>query len=255
MGPIRIDRITTEDVEEARAKHLEGHAPATANHWLRNLKLLFHWAVARKLIPEMPWAVRMMKVQKRPRVILPIAKAAEWLKAIDDAAGESEGVKVAVRLMLGLGLREMEALGARWAWVDFERKTYTPGITKGREAEPVPMPGWLVNFLSALNPDRKAAGYIVVAPKGGFYASGYTRVAFRAANRAVGVPGLTPHRLRGTFATLLSEAGVPVQDIQKVMRHKDLKTTLGYLEKDHTRAVRAQEEIARKMGFETLTTT
>lgn len=245
MGNTRIDQIRTEDVEEARAKHLEsGHAPATANHWLRNLKLLFHWAVARKMLPSVPWSVRMMKLQKRPRVILPIAKAAAWLNAIDDAAGEDSAVGVVVRLMLGLGLREMEALGARWEWVDLARKTYTPGKTKGREADPVPMPGWLAEFLAAR---AQPEGYIAPAPDGLPFASGYTRRAFVAANQAVGVPGLTPHRLRGTFATLLSEAGVPVQDIQKVMRHKDLKTTLGYLEPEY-------KEVAHRLAVRRMKT-
>jgi site-specific recombinase XerD len=69
------------------------------------------------------------------------------------------------------------------------------------------------------------------------------------ASNAVGVPGLSPHKLRASFATLLSEGGTPVQTIQRMLRHKDVKTTVGYCEIDMTRVVAVQEAIAKKMGF------
>lgn len=39
----------------------------------------------------------------------------------------------------------------------------------------------------------------------------------------------TPHSLRATTATQLDEAGVPTKDIQKLLGHKQLKTTEGYI--------------------------
>lgn len=247
---MRVDRIRTEDVEAARIRHLQGRSPATANHWLRILKLLFQWAFKRDVIDRIPWRVKMQKLQKKPRTILPVAKAQSWLAAVDHAAGKRTGIGAAVRLMLGLGLREGEALSSRWEWIDWERSVYTPGVTKGREAEPVPMPEWLGEYLASLRPaEGKAEGLIVRGPSGSGYYSGCTRQVMKRANASCGTPGLTPHRLRGTFATLLSEAGVPVQDIQKVMRHKDPVTTMGYLEQDVGRTAAAQQLIGRKMGL------
>jgi len=126
--------------------------------------------------------------------------------------------------MFGLGLREGEAISARWEWIDWERKTYTHGITKGREAEPIPMAGWLREHLEARH---QVAGLIVVKQNAQAFASGFARQAIRRANAACTVKGITPHRLRGTFATLLSEAGVPIQTVQRVMRHKSFTTTMG----------------------------
>lgn len=246
LAGVPIGRIRTEAVEQARNGHLAQHAPASANHWLRILKLLFGWAVKRDLLPAIPWRVKLLKVQKTPRVILPTAKASAWLAEVDAAAGARSGIKTAVRLMLGLGLRESEALSSRWEWIDAERSIYTPGITKGREAVALPMPQWLVEYLEPL---QASSGLIVRSPKGKPYCPGSTRTTIARANAASGVVGLTPHRLRGTYATLLSESGVPVQDIQRVMRHKDSRTTMGYLEMDLSRTVKAQERIAAKMGF------
>jgi len=246
LGERRIDAITTADVELARNLHLQDHKPASSNHWLRILKLLTMWAVKRGTLVAAPWRVPMLKVQKRPRAILPLDVARTWFDAVDAAAGRAPAIATAVRLMFALGLRESECMTARWEWVDWQRAMYTPGITKGREAEPVPMPAWLVEHLT---PQRQAQGLIVLKQDGQEFKSGFARQVMRKANTACSLKGITPHRLRGTFATLLSEAGVPVQTIQRVMRHKSPVTTMGYLEKNLDLAVRAQEQIGANVGF------
>ena len=241
-----INQISTEDVELARNEHLKTHAPASVNHWLRILKLIGTWAVKRDIIPKLPWSVGMLKVQKRPRVILPVASVKAWIDVIDVRTIGKASIGTAIRLMFGLGLRESEAIGARWEWIDWGRQTYTPGETKGREAEPIPMPDWLADHLE---PARSDSGLIAPRADGTAYPSGFAREAMRAANRVCGTKGVTPHRLRGTFATLLSEAGVPIQMIQAVMRHKSPLTTMGYLEKNLETATMGQIRIAQQIGF------
>jgi len=246
LGVKPVNEITTLDVELARNLYLADHKPASANHWLRILKLLTMWAVKRGMLASMPWHVPMLKVQKRPRSILPLAAARAWFTAVDEATAHAPGIGTAVRLMFGLGLREGEAISARWEWIDWARKTYTPGITKGREAEPVPMAGWLREHLEAR---RQHAGLIVARPDGQAFASGFARQAIRRANDTCAIEGITPHRLRGTFATLMSEAGVPIQTVQRVMRHKSFTTTMGYLEKNLDLAAQAQERISLSAGL------
>lgn len=247
LGAMPVGEITTEAVELARNEHLDHHAPSSANHWLRILKLLTMWAVKRGILRASPWRVAMLKVQKRPRSILPLDVARVWFGAIDAATQRTPGKATAIRLMFGLGLREMESATARWEWMDWQRKTYTPGITKGREAEPVPVPDWLVDHLA---PHRKASGLIAARKDGTPYPPDFSRSAMLAANSACALKGITPHRLRGTFATLMSEAGVPIQTIQAVMRHKSPLTTMAYLEKNRDTAALAQNAIASKIGFE-----
>lgn len=246
LGDKPIGAISTTDVELARNAHLESHKPSTANHWLRILKLLVMWAVKREIIPALPWKVQMLKVQKRPRAILPIGAARAWFDAIDEATARRPSVATAVRLMFGLGLRESESASARWEWIDWQRATYTPGITKGREAEPVPMPTWLLEHLAPL---RRDEGLIAPRADGAQLPAGFSRSAMSAANGACSIKGITPHRLRGTFATLLSEDGTPIQTIQKVLRHKHPMTTMGYLEKNLETAALAQNRIGQKIGF------
>jgi integrase/recombinase XerC len=131
--------------------------------------------------------------------------------------------------------------------MDWERHTYTPGLTKGREADPVPLPDWLRDYLA---PVKQPAGLIVVNVHGNTCRPGFMRQTMLSANAVCGIDGLTPHRLRGTFATLLSEQGLPIQTIQRVMRHKDPLTTMRYLEANLAAAVSAQASIARIAGLQ-----
>jgi len=240
-----IDEISTLRVELARNQHMKTRAAASGNHWLRNLKLIVNWAVKREIIPKLPWQVKMLPIQKRPRVTLPIDAAKRWLEEVDAAANGSS-VGTAVRLMFGLGLRESEAASARWEWIDVQRGTYTPGITKGKEADPLPMPHWLISYLT---PMQQSVGLIAPRRNGAQHAPGYARRAIESANNACGLEGITPHRLRGTFATLLAEHGVPIQEIQRVMRHKSALTTMAYLERSRHSTARAQNDIGERIGL------
>jgi len=242
LGAKPINEITTLDVELARNLYLLTHKSASANHWLRIVKLLTMWAVKRGMLAAMLWHVSMLKVQKRLRSILPLAAARAWFAAVDETTAHAPGIGTAVRLMFGLGLREGEVISARWEWINWGRKTYTPGITKGREVEPVPMANWLREHLKAR---CQPAGLIVAKPDGKAFASGFARKAIRRANNTFAIKRITPHRLRGTFATLMSEVGVPIQTVQRVMRHKSFTTTMGYLEKNLDVAVQAQERISQ----------
>ncbi|MGF6974908.1 integrase/recombinase XerC [Paraburkholderia sp. JPY465] len=247
LADVMVDELTTPLVETAMIEHRCTHAPASVNHWLTVLKVICKWAVRRRVMPDIPWSVKLLKVQKRPRATLPVSRAAEWLAAVDAYASNRPALCIAVRLAFALGLRESEVITARWEWIDWDRRTYTPGVTKGREADPVPMPDWLIDYLL---PTHQHTGLIVHNERGAAYAPGFLRQAMRAANATCQIEGLTPHRLRGTFATLLSERGLPIQTIQRIMRHKDPMTTMRYLEANLSAAADAQTSIAHLAGLQ-----
>jgi integrase/recombinase XerC len=247
LADLPIDELTTDLVDAARKAYAEDHASSSVNQWVKTLKLLVNWAKRRKMIKEVPFDIGLIKVQKKPRPILPPALALRWLAAIDDQ-DRRDVVSVATRLSIGLGLRESEIASARWEWMDWDRRTYAPGETKDRKSSPIPVPDWLFDYLT---PRRRTSGLIISLENGAQLKPGFMRAAMLKANAACEAPHITPHRLRGTFATMLGEGGTPVQEIQRVLRHRSILTTAAYLEVNPDLTRLGQRHIAARLGLDT----
>jgi integrase len=65
--------------------------------------------------------------------------------------------------------------------------------------------------------------------------AGPVRHAIALACERSGVEGLTPHYLRHSWATHAADAGARIEDIQEVLGHRDIKTTLRYIHPDPER--------------------
>jgi site-specific recombinase XerD len=53
--------------------------------------------------------------------------------------------------------------------------------------------------------------------------------AMRDACKRAGVEGMTPHHLRHAWATHAADAGACIRDLQEVLGHRDIKTTMRYI--------------------------
>jgi integrase len=243
LADLRISTITKALVEQERNAYLQDHAPSSAHQWLVYLRLVFRWALDEKMIRELPWKVKAKRPNKKPRPTLAVNRTLAWLEAVRAFTAHEPALALVIRLMTGFGLRVSEAIHARWEWFDPERSSYTPGLTKGGAAWHRPVPE---DIVAELLPLAKPFGLIVPAADGRVLTHGRIQRIMDKACAQVGQTRLTPHRLRGTYATLLAEEGVPLPDIQRALEHKDPRTTLGYIEADLQRVVKAQARLAHR---------
>lgn len=164
-----------------------------------------------------------------------------YLTATDVAAlADASGPHGALVLVLAYtGLRWGEAIGLRVRDVEFLRRRlnvhenavqigahHAVGPTKGREARSVPVPGFVLDELSA-QCAGKAPGELVFPARGGYLprpksSNGW----FIRAVRKTGVQTITPHDLRHTCASLAVSAGVNVLALARMLGHKDPSVTL-----------------------------
>jgi integrase len=246
LGDLLLTQVSTPKVEDELAVFLRTHALSTGNQWLTYIRIVCKWAIGRNMIRSMPFKVAESKLKMKPKPLIPTAKASEWLDEVDALTEHEPGLGMVLALEIGIGLRGSEAQRAQWEWLDLERETYTPGGTKGGEAWSRPIPPWLMDRLRA---KAKPFGWMAPTIKGRPVTPGRVRRVFEAACKAVGIPRMTPHRLRGTYATWLSENGATIQDIQAALGHKDIRTTAIYLGIDLGRIAEAQRRVARKTGW------
>ena len=163
---------------------------------------------------------------------------AEQLEALADAAGPG---RVAVLVLGYCGLRwsELAALRVRHfdllrrrvlveeavTEVDGSRLVWGTPKTHGRRS--VPLPRFLVDELAWTVVTRPADELAFPSPKGAVLRNRNARSAwFDAAARAIGEPGLTPHELRHTAASLAIKAGANVKAVQRMLGHASAAMTL-----------------------------
>ena len=247
VGKCRIDQVTQGMILEARSRMLEaGRSIATANHLLRVVKLLWNHAVAGGFIGSVPFKVKALRAQKKPRPTVPASRIPEFLEAVD-AHSHSPQVAVMLKVMLGLGIRESEALGMRWEWFDADQRTYVVGKAKGKEARVIPVPNWLWSAIHAM--PKTLSEWVFPGEGGKLHHSHFCKKALQRVSKDLGLGNVTQHRLRATFASLHAETGTPITEIQGMLGHKDISTTMIYVETSLDAKRRAQDSLSQKLGL------
>jgi integrase len=118
-----------------------------------------------------------------------------------------------------LNIREAvtEINGGRLAW----------GVPKSHEARSVPLPRFLVEELTPHLAGRSAHDLVFTTVNGEVLRNRNARRSwFDRAAAAIGEPGLTPHELRHTAASLAVSSGANVKAVQRMLRHKSATMTL-----------------------------
>lgn len=247
LGSRLIDQIQTNEVLRMRSGQLaKGCSPRYANNALQVLKLLLNFAVKLRHMKELPFDVEPLRIQKKPRVTVPAPRLSEFIAMVDEEA-RNPHVRVLLRVMTGLGLREGEALGMRWEWFDLVNRTYSVGKSKGREARVLPVPEWLWTAIHAM--PMTLSPWVFPAEDGKPHRSQFCKKVLRRVCEKLGLGNVTQHRLRATFATLHAEAGTPVTEIQGMLGHKDITTTMIYVEQSLGAKRKAQDMLSKQLGL------
>jgi integrase len=166
-------------------------------------------------------------------------------------------------LVLGYcGLRWGEAVALRVRRVDMTRGRLevvesvadvggrlTFGPPKTHQRREVVVPDFLRDDLAA-QVEGKAPDALVFASRAGtpLRVQNFRRDRFDRATAAIGVPGLTPHELRHTAASLAIASGASIKGVQKMLGHRSAAMTLdryGHLLGDELDAVAEKVSAAR----------
>jgi len=152
------------------------------------------------------------------------------------AAAESPWTRAAVVLLLSTGIRRSEAVSITLDDLNLEeRQVLIRG--KGDKERVVPLTDQVVEAIHAYLPHRTKteSRHLFVSAYGGHPLHG------RCINRMLKIvirkagmedQGITPHKLRHTFATHLIRNGVDVRTVQELLGHSDIQTTARYLHSD-----------------------
>lgn len=172
-------------------------------------------------------------------------KVPDWLDATElerwvntPAPGSTWKIRhrnmTAWRTLAWLGLRRSELLKLQIEHVRLEDREVIIRNPKGGKDRVMPLPERLVADVVKQIGDRTGSEYLFASQAGKRWGKEYFYQAFHAHVVACGLADreITPHTLRHTFATQLIREGVDLSTVSRLLGHKDIKTTMIYIQHD-----------------------
>lgn len=281
-GKVRVDRLAPEHLDAIYlAMARSGRAESTILKVHRILSRSLEVAFRRGLMPRNV-AKLIDSPTHKPVEITPLTDG-EAVTVLDATEWRRNAARWAVGL--SLGLRQGEALGLRWSYVDLgaremrvwwqlHRRAFEHGCgeapcgrrrpgncprrvlplragehvvegglilkpPKGKSKRSIPLPVELVEALKAHREvqtlERTMAesawmdhDLVFTRPDGGPIDPARDHAEWKALLKAAGVRAARVHDGRHTAATILLALGVPIEVVQEILGHSDIRLTRGY---------------------------
>ena len=251
-GTTRLADVTHADVQSWVTSLTDGLEPATVRKVHRVLSLILTLAVKDGRLIRNPAAdinlPRAPSSEQRYLTHEQVAMLArEAVGPVDPsrhrrpAERANDQYRLIVLFLAYTGVRFGEMAALRVSRVDFLRRRATIaesvtlvgakqvwGTPKGHERRDVPLPRFLIEELARHVEGKSPDDLVFSGVRGGgaLRVPVFRRAAFDRAAAAIGMPGLHPHELRHTAASLAIAAGADVKVVQKMLGHKSATMTL-----------------------------
>ncbi len=237
-----VREISYEVIEAYKTKrNKDGIAPATMNSELKALSCTLRYAVDCGYLDELPKIRRVKVAKKNPKFL---SEEAIW-KVLEAATPRT---RWPIQLLAFTGIRKGELAHLEWSDVDFDNRLLrvqakNGWMPKGNEDRTIPLTEGAMQALQALremNEKRTVKSPLVCPGRKGHLVD--IRIGLNDACDRAGIPRIAIHGLRHTFGSQMAMAGANPFAIQKAMGHKDIKTTMIYVDiaKPHI-----QEQVAK----------
>ena len=181
---------------------------------------------------------------------------------VDDLAEATGRYRLLVLVLAYSGMRWGEVVALRVRRVDLARGRLEVvqaiaevdgrlivGEPKSYQRRSVPVPRFLCDELAVHLADKDLDDLLFTSPRGDtLRVHGFRRTYFDPAATSAGLPGLVPHELRHTAASLAIAAGASIKGVQEMLGHASATLTLdryGHLFGDELDAVAERLELHR----------
>jgi len=196
----------------------------TFNQAVCALRFLYRTTLAKD------WPVMHIPYAKRPKRLPTVLSADEVQRLL--ACIQFPKARLVLTTAYAAGLRISEATHLKVTDLDSSRMMIRVEQGKGAKDRYVPLSRRLLEELRAYWRLERPGHWLFPGwrdPREPIHVGTVQRMCQRAAQAAGIKKHVTPHTLRHSFATHLLEAGVDLPAIQRLLGHKDVRTTMVYL--------------------------
>lgn len=221
-----LDEVTTRDVRRfLMNEEQRGNSTSTIASKIHRLSSLFGWLEREELIDKNPMA-RIDAPQLPPAE--PRYLTHEEIERVRDVATGRD--RVLFEVLYSSGIRREEAANLDWTDINFDTKALLVREGKGGKSRTTMLSTRAVMLLRQYRAERTDDEPYV------FRSQFRRRMSNESINRRIRLLGeraglrerLTPHRLRHSMAKHLRDAGMPLDVIQALLGHEDMRTTQRY---------------------------
>lgn len=140
-------------------------------------------------------------------------------------------------VLLSTGCRISEVLGLQYRDLDAINDSFRLNTTKNNDQAIVnlrPGIGQIIDIYASTG-NRYATDYIFLNKENKKYSRAKVDDLFQNYLRLAKLPPMNLHGLRHTFSTLMADEDTPITVLQQLLRHKDIKSTMDYINPHYVR--------------------
>lgn len=201
-------------------KQGKDYAPQTINLHLNSIKFYYREIVKSPI----PINLKFAKTSRR----LPVVLSRKEIKSIIDCVNNKQH-QLIISLAYGSGLRVSEVTNLKVKDIDSDQLIIHIKQSKGQRDRITILPQSISNKIKKILALKNRNDYVFETQKGGKYSVRTPQLIFFKSLRKADIKkDATFHSLRHSFATHLLENGTDVRYIQKLLGHKNIRTTQIY---------------------------
>lgn len=238
-----VRKISTEDMREYLADYqkINNCSNVTVNNIRRNISSFFSWLEEEDYILKSPMKrIHKIKTKKVVKTVI----SDEAIEKLRDNCLECRDLAI-IDLLYSTGMRVGELVNLNVDDIDLERRECVVHGKGGKERRvyfDAKAKVHLKEYISSRT-DTSAALFVTLnAPHKRLKISG-VEIRMRELGRSVDLDRIHPHKFRRTMATRAIDKGMPIEQVQKILGHSQIDTTMQYAMVNQTNVKNSHQKI------------
>lgn len=224
--PVR--RVTTEEMREYLSDYqkINNCSNTTIDNIRRNISSFFSWLEEEDYILKSP----MKRIHKiKTKTVVKNVISDESIERLRDNCS-SKRDKAIIDLLYSTGIRVGELVNLNISDIDLEGRecvVYGKGNKERKVYFDAKAKVHLIDYIESRDDDKEALFVTLDAPHDRLKISG-VEIRLRQLGRKLNLEKIHPHKFRRSMATRAIDKGMPIEQVQKILGHSQIDTTMQY---------------------------
>ena len=225
---VPVRKMTTDEIRSYLANYQQRNncSKVTVDNVRRNISSFFSWLEEEDYILKSPMR-RIHKIKTKQSVKETISD--EMIEKLRDNCECARDLAM-IDLLYSTGIRVGELVRLNISDIDFEEReciVYGKGDKERRVYFDAKAKLHLQNYINSRHDDNPALFTTLDAPYDRLKISG-VEIRVRELGRKISMERIHPHKFRRTMATRAIDKGMPIEQVQKLLGHSQIDTTMQY---------------------------